>query len=45
LSGRAVLVVKPGLRRTTYVFRRGDDGKWLCAIENSYGTGLLDVEA
>jgi ketosteroid isomerase-like protein len=33
------------LRRATYVFRRGDEGKWLCVIDNSYGTGLLDVAA
>lgn len=30
------------LRRATYVFRRGASGKWLCAIDNSYGTALLD---
>lgn len=28
-------------RRATYVFRRIDQ-KWLCAIDNSYGTSLLD---
>jgi ketosteroid isomerase-like protein len=28
-------------RRATYVFRLVD-GKWLCAIDNSYGTSLLD---
>ena len=28
-------------RRATYVFRRLD-GKWLCVIDNSYGTDLLD---
>lgn len=28
-------------RRATYVFRR-IDGKWLCAVDNSYGTTLLD---
>lgn len=28
-------------RRTTYIFRRVND-KWLCAIDNSYGTSLLD---
>jgi uncharacterized protein (TIGR02246 family) len=31
------------LRRATYVFRRGADDRWLCAIDNSYGTALLDV--
>jgi ketosteroid isomerase-like protein len=30
-------------RRATYVFRRGADGRWLCAIDNSYGTALLDA--
>ena len=30
------------LRRATYVFRRGLDGRWLCAVDNSYGTALLD---
>jgi uncharacterized protein (TIGR02246 family) len=30
-------------RRATYVFRRGEDGSWLCAIDNSYGTALLDA--
>jgi uncharacterized protein (TIGR02246 family) len=29
-------------RRATYVFRRGADGRWLCAVDNSYGTALLD---
>ena len=28
-------------RRATYIFRKVD-GKWLCAIDNSYGTSLLD---
>jgi uncharacterized protein (TIGR02246 family) len=28
-------------RRATYVYRKVD-GKWLCAIDNSYGTSLLD---
>lgn len=28
-------------RRPTYVYRR-IDGKWLCAVDNSYGTTLLD---
>jgi uncharacterized protein (TIGR02246 family) len=30
-------------RRATYVFRCGGDGKWLCAVDNSYGTALLDA--
>ena len=28
-------------RRATYVFRR-IEGEWLCAIDNSYGTALLE---
>jgi uncharacterized protein (TIGR02246 family) len=28
-------------RRATYIYRN-IDGKWLCAIDNSYGTSLLD---
>jgi uncharacterized protein (TIGR02246 family) len=28
-------------RRATYVYKKAD-GKWLCAIDNSYGTKLLD---
>lgn len=31
----------PGERRATYVYRKVD-GKWLCVIDNSYGTSLLD---
>ena len=46
----AILVVKPGLevseyameRKATYVYRK-INGKWLCAIDNSYGTSLLDM--
>ena len=30
----------PDERRATYVYRKVD-GKWLCAIDNSYGTSLL----
>ena len=30
-------------RRATYVFRRGADGRWLCIIDNSYGTDLIDT--
>lgn len=29
-------------RRATYVFRRETDERWLCTIDNSYGTSLLD---
>ena len=28
-------------RRATYVYKKVD-GKWLCAVDNSYGTTLLD---
>ena len=28
-------------RRATYIYRN-IDGKWLCAIDNSYGKSLLD---
>ena len=31
------------VRRETYVFRRLAARKWLYAIDNSYGTGLLDA--
>ena len=30
--------------RATYVFRHEPDGRWLCTIDNSYGTSLLDQE-
>lgn len=30
-------------RRATYVFREELDGKWLCVVDNSYGTDLLGV--
>ncbi|TNV21727.1 SgcJ/EcaC family oxidoreductase [Buttiauxella sp. B2] len=29
-------------RRATYVFRQESDGRWLCTVDNSYGTSLLD---
>lgn len=28
-------------RRATYVFREESNGKWLCVVDNSYGTDLL----
>jgi uncharacterized protein (TIGR02246 family) len=28
-------------RRATYVFHKDSDGKWLCVVDNSYGTDLL----
>lgn len=32
-------------RRATYVFRHESDGRWLCTVDNSYGTALLDGDA
>lgn len=29
-------------RRATYVFRKNSQGNWLCAIDNSYGTELIN---
>jgi ketosteroid isomerase-like protein len=29
-------------RRASYVFKRGPQGEWLCAIDNSYGTDLIN---
>lgn len=29
------------VRRATFVFRKGEDGRWLCVIDNSYGTELI----
>lgn len=31
----------PMERRATYVFRKNAEGRWLCAIDNSYGTDLI----
>lgn len=31
-------------RRGTYIFRKKAAGKWLCVIDNSYGTDLLMSE-
>ena len=30
-------------RRATYVFKKNTQGEWLCAIDNSYGTDLIDM--
>lgn len=30
-------------RRATYVFRQEPDGRWVCTVDNSYGTDLLDA--
>lgn len=32
-------------RKATYVFKRGSDNNWLCAIDNSYGHDLLESNA
>ncbi len=37
-DGAAISLV----RRATYVFRKSAEGKWLCVIDNSYGTDLLN---
>jgi uncharacterized protein (TIGR02246 family) len=29
-------------RKATYVFRKNSHGEWLCAIDNSYGTELIN---
>jgi len=31
-------------RRATYVFRQESGNRWLCTIDNSYGTSLLDAD-
>lgn len=36
-SGAEVLLT----RESTYVFKRSADGGWRCAVDNSYGTALL----
>lgn len=40
-QGRPVSVT----RRATYVFRREPEGRWLCVIDNSYGTDVLGAPA
>ena len=34
---------QPLKRHATYVFQRDETGNWLCTIDNSYGTDLLDA--
>ncbi len=34
---------EPIVRRATYVFRKSETGRWLCAVDNSYGTSILDA--
>lgn len=29
-------------RKATYVFKKNTQGEWLCAIDNSYGTDLIN---
>ena len=29
-------------RRATYVFTKNSNGEWLCAVDNSYGTDLIN---
>nr|WP_321459453.1 SgcJ/EcaC family oxidoreductase [uncultured Cohaesibacter sp.] len=31
------------VRRASYVFKRSEGGRWLCTVDNSYGTDLLDA--
>ncbi|MDF2791667.1 MAG: hypothetical protein K0S80_4769 [Neobacillus sp.] len=31
-------------RKATYVFKKTPQGKWLCAIDNSYGTQLINPD-
>ena len=33
----------PIKRRATYVFHHEGNGNWLCTVDNSYGTDLLDA--
>jgi len=32
-------------RKATYVFKKGSDDRWVCAIDNSYGHDLLEANA
>lgn len=32
-------------RKATYVFKRAPGGRWLCVVDNSYGTDLLQPSA
>ena len=34
-------VASSAVRRATFVFRKSEDGRWLCAIDNSYGAELI----
>lgn len=35
---------EPVVRRATYVFTQDPKRGWLCTVDNSYGTDLLDAE-
>jgi uncharacterized protein (TIGR02246 family) len=43
-TGEDSAVDGPEVRRASYVFRKDGQGRWLCVIDNSYGTDLLDAE-
>ena len=32
-------------RKATYVFRKDRNGRWLCAVDNSYGHAAMDADA
>lgn len=32
-------------RKATYVFKRDNENRWVCAIDNSYGHSLLEANA
>jgi ketosteroid isomerase-like protein len=32
-------------RRATYVFRRDAGVRWVCTVDNAYGTDILDQRA
>lgn len=34
---------EPVKRKATYVFQKDQTGRWLCTVDNSYGTDLLDA--
>ena len=31
-------------RKATYVFRKDRNGRWLCAVDNSYGHAAMDAD-
>lgn len=36
-------VTEPVKRRATYVFQKDHEERWLCTVDNSYGTDLLEL--